>query len=254
MGAWGPGIFSNDTAADVRSEYRELLEDHVPDEEATQRVIASNGVLAPEEEHELWLALAAAQHEVGRLDDEVRRKALDVIDGEQGLDLWAAAGSDALRKRRQALAKLRDQLTGPQPAPKKLRRPWRHETDLVPGVVLSYTASNGKIALLRVLRIDVDRVGAAPILERLDWDGTRIPSSRKQRRLNPRTRATEYLPPRLERYRVARFRKKDPDYRDCGFDVVATLEPRPEDQDVQPTVYNYWGSLRTALEQDLAPE
>ena len=254
MGAWGPGIFSNDTASDVRSEYRELLEDQIPDEEASQRVIASNADLDPDEQHELWLALAAAQHQVGRLDDEVRRKALAVIDGEQGLELWAEAGADALRKRRQALAKLADQLTGPQPGPKKLRRPWRHETDLVPGAVLSYTASNGQMALLRVLRIDLTREGAAPILERLDWDGTRIPAPRRLRRLKPRTRVTDYAPPRLERYRVARFRKKEPDYTDCDFEIVASLEPRPEDKDVQPAIYNYWRSLQTALEQDLAPE
>jgi hypothetical protein len=72
--------------------------------------------------------------------------------------------------------------------------------------------------------------------------------------LKPRTRITGYAPPRLERYRVARFRKKEPDYTDCGFDVVASLEPRPEDPDVQPAIYNYWRSLQTALEQDLAPE
>lgn len=55
----------------------------------------------------------------------------------------------------------------------------------MPGAVLTYTASNGQIALLRVLRIDAGREGAAPILERLDWRGTHIPSVRKLRRLKP---------------------------------------------------------------------
>jgi hypothetical protein len=32
VGTWGPGIFSDDTAADVRGDYRELVEDGVPDD------------------------------------------------------------------------------------------------------------------------------------------------------------------------------------------------------------------------------
>ena len=39
MGTWGVGLFSDDTAADVRSHYRELIEDGVEDAEATQRVV-----------------------------------------------------------------------------------------------------------------------------------------------------------------------------------------------------------------------
>ncbi|WP_127783698.1 DUF4259 domain-containing protein [Rhodococcus sp. X156] len=123
MGAWGTEIFSDDTAADVRGDYRELLEDEVPDEEATRRVVAEYQYLDQDQAHVLWLALAAAQHQVGRLDEEVRRRALDVIDSGEGLQLWEEAGSTELAGRKAALAALREQLTGPQPARKTLRRP-----------------------------------------------------------------------------------------------------------------------------------
>ncbi len=66
MGAWGPGIFSDDTALDIKGDYRELLEDQVPEEEAMRRVIAEYAHLN-DEEHVLWLALAAAQSQLGRL-------------------------------------------------------------------------------------------------------------------------------------------------------------------------------------------
>lgn len=69
MGAWGPAIFSDDTACDIRSDYRELLEDGVDDAEATRRVIAEYQHLGGDESHVLWLALAAAQSALGRLDD-----------------------------------------------------------------------------------------------------------------------------------------------------------------------------------------
>jgi hypothetical protein len=67
MGAWGTAVFSDDTASDIRGDYRALIEDHVPDDEATQRVIDGYGHLDPDQEHLLWLALAAAQSQVGRL-------------------------------------------------------------------------------------------------------------------------------------------------------------------------------------------
>lgn len=76
MGAWGPAIFSDDTACDIRSDYRELLEDGVDDAEATRRVISEYQHLGDDEAHVLWLALAAAQSALGRLDDSVKSEAL----------------------------------------------------------------------------------------------------------------------------------------------------------------------------------
>lgn len=55
MGAWGPAIFSDDTACDIRSDYRELLEDGVDDAEATQRVISEYQHLGDDEAHILLL-------------------------------------------------------------------------------------------------------------------------------------------------------------------------------------------------------
>ena len=123
MGAWGTGIFENDTSADVRGEYREHLENQVADEEATRLVIESFGYLLQEDNAaELWVPLAAAQSQVGRLDDAVRAAALDAIDQGIGLDLWEEAGPDELSERVEALHELRNQLTGPQPARTKLHR------------------------------------------------------------------------------------------------------------------------------------
>src|SRR4051794_22512996 len=187
VGAWGPGVFSDDTTADIRTDYRELLEDQVPDDEATRRVLDEwQHLVGSDEEHLLWLALAAAQWQVGRLDPEIKAKALAGIDEQRGLELWAEAGAKSLAQRKAALDKLRAQLVGPAPARKTLRRPWRHVTALVAGQVVTSRAANGKLALLRVIRVDDHRVGAAPILEWLDWDGDQLPKGRKLRRLGPR--------------------------------------------------------------------
>ena len=255
MGAWGPAIFSDDTAADIRGDYRELLEDQVPDAEATQRVIESYQHLDADEEHILWLALSAAQAQVGRLDDAVRDRALEIIDTERGLELWKEAGPKELAKRKAALAKLRAQLTGPQPERKTIRRPWRHETDLRPGTVLAFTAANGQLALLRVAKVDDQRVGAAPILEWLDWSGRSVPRPWRLRRLSPRLGDLP-LPGRKElrrpqTFRVGRYKKKSPDWPDVGFTQVAQLPARPGDSEAQAWSYLDWSALSKKLERQL---
>ncbi|KAA1399578.1 hypothetical protein [Aeromicrobium ginsengisoli] len=251
MGAWGTAIFSDDTAADIRSEYRELLEDKVPDQEATRRVLSAYEHLDDDEEHLLWLALAAAQSQVGRLDDEVKAKALDVIESGRGLQLWAEAGAPELAKRKAALQKLQAALTGPQPSPKTLKRPWRHITNLGPGDVLAQTASNGQLALFRVVRVDDHRVGVAPIIERLDWTGSSPPNAWRLRRLKVAKleQTSSPSPERPAVYRVAVHRKKDPDWQQCGFVLVANLPARAGDEHVQAWQYCSWGQLQREVER-----
>ncbi|MDO7869562.1 hypothetical protein [Nocardioides jiangxiensis] len=252
MGAWGPAIFSDDTACDIRGDYRELLEDQVPDDEATRRTIEGYAHLGEDEKHVLWLALAAAQSGLGRLDDDVKARALEVIDGGLGLELWEEAGPRELDQRKAVLAKLRAQLTGEQPARKAVRRPWRDITELAAGDVLAFEAA-GTLRLLRVLRIDDHRVGIAPIVGWLDWAGSQVPSERQIRKLKVRTRAHDGLRGRQVRsdtYRVARHRKKDPGWAELGFKVVAHLDPRPEDTRAQAWSYTAWTGFAKILESN----
>ncbi|TCJ30786.1 hypothetical protein [Nocardioides jejuensis] len=252
MGAWGPAIFSDDTACDIRGDYRELLEDQVPDDEATQQTIDAYAHLGEDEKHAFWLVLAAAQSALGRLDDNVKTRALEVIDRGIGLELWEEEGPRELAKRKASLAKLRTQLTGEQPVRKAVRRPWRDVTELAAGDVLAFETA-GTLRLLRVLRIDDHRVGIAPIVGWLDWAGNRVPSERKIRKLKVRMRAHDGLrstQARSDTYRVARHRKKDPDWAGLGFKVVAHLRPRPEDTRAEAWSYTAWTGLARILESD----
>jgi hypothetical protein len=204
VGAWGPAIFSDDLACDVRRDYRDLLEDQVADDEATRRVIESYRDVGGEDEPTFWLVLAATQTRLGRLDAAVKARALEVIDQERGLDVWEEAGVEALARRREAFAKLRLQLVGPQPERKAIRRQWRYVTDLEVGDVLGYRARSGIVCVLRVARVH-----DAPILELLNWAGTRPPDTnevRSLRLLRPNTR-----------FCTQKYRKRDPDWRECGL-------------------------------------
>ena len=210
---WGPAIFSDATACDTWSDYRELLEDGVDDAEATQRVISEYQHLGADEAHILWLALAAAQSALGHLDDSVRSKALRVTDGDVGLELRAEAGARELASPKAALAKLHKTLLGPQKPPAKVRRPWTHVTDLSPGDVLAYPLPDGKPALFRVATLDAQRVGTAPILRRLDWGRASLPSGRKLAQLKPlpETRPMDDKPSvsfRVSRHRCERLSRK----------------------------------------------
>jgi Domain of unknown function (DUF4259) len=92
MGTWGPGIFSNDTACDVRVAYRMALENGLDDQAAQQQVLDEFAdVLDDDTWNEgplVWLALAKTQWQLGRLDNHVKAEALAVID--QGRDLASA--------------------------------------------------------------------------------------------------------------------------------------------------------------------
>jgi hypothetical protein len=116
MGAWGPGIFSNDTAADAREAWRDLLIAGEDPRAASERIVARYG--GDDEDTDFWTGLAAAQHETGHLQDDVRDRALAIIAAGGDLELWENADR---RGRERALERLAQKLRGPQPAPKKLR-------------------------------------------------------------------------------------------------------------------------------------
>jgi hypothetical protein len=246
MGAWGPAVFSDDTACDIRAEYRELLEDQVPDEEATRRVVAAYAGLGDDEEHLLWIALAAAQSRLGRLEDDVRDRALAVIDRGQGLELWEEAGATMLAKRTKVLAALRAQLVGPQPTRKAVRRPYRHVTDLEPGVVLSCPLAAGDLALVVVRTVHESRVNVAPVVSPFGWRGAQVPSDLSRLEI-----LSTHTPVQgdIELLQVARYRKKDPDWSDVG---LAQVGSRPDLRaEVWSSAHTMWRYLPDLLERRL---
>src|SRR5947209_4537342 len=110
MGAWGPAIFSDDTASDLRADYRDLIGDGVPGSSATDRLLVEwRGSLEdPDEAPVFWLALAATQWACGRLEPRVQEEALRVIADGSDLRRWAG-DAKLIKKRQAALSKLAGQ-------------------------------------------------------------------------------------------------------------------------------------------------
>jgi hypothetical protein len=174
MGTWGTGLFADDTACGVRDEYRDLLMDGLDGPAATDRLLErwKESVEDPDEGPVFWLALAATQHKLGRLEARVFERAMAAIDGGLGLERWREAG--ALRQRERVLAKTREQLLGPQRAPATLRR-FRDTCQWEAGELIAYRLATGRHVAFRVLGHETHARGVAPVVELLDWIGADMP-------------------------------------------------------------------------------
>jgi hypothetical protein len=121
MGSWGVGVFSDDLALDIRGEWRDALLRREDPVAASRRIAERFGIGGDPDEVTSWVALAAAQHETGHLQPDVRDQALHLIDAGTGLELWEESG--LLDARRAVLERLAAKLRGPQSKPKRLRGP-----------------------------------------------------------------------------------------------------------------------------------
>lgn len=252
MTASDSAIFGDDLAWDVREGYRRLLQERVPDQEATRRTIAAWSDLGPDEMPAFWLALAAAQFRLGRLDPEVRDRALAVIDSGEDRGSWQRQGPEAVAARASVLASLREQLTGPQGPRRAVRRPYRYVTDLKPGDVMVWRASTGVVVPLRVMQVSDEREMSAPFLEQLAWDTPDLPApdvlAGLPRAARPARTEDGYQPEPV--YMPFKARRRDPDWADLGFTVCGSIPPRPgDDGDLEPgTAFLQWAGLPLLLE------
>lgn len=167
MGAWGPGIFSDDVACDVRDTYKELLEDQLTDADATARTLErfSEELDDVDDGPVLWIALALTQSRLGRLTTDIRDAALAALDGDAVVQPWRDVPKQ-LVKRNDALAQARAVLEGPQPERRRIPKPRRRDSTLLPGDVVGCPSSTGWL-LGRVVRLDDGRSGTRPVVVRM---------------------------------------------------------------------------------------
>jgi hypothetical protein len=250
MGAWGPGLWSDDTASDVRATYREALEDGLSDDDAAEKVLAEFSAELQDQDSSpvVWLALAVSQHNLGRLTGDVRDRALDAIRSGADARRWQDAAPPIQANRAAVLARVADQLAGPQPARKPVRRPARHVTTLKPGDVLAFQASSGRFHLLAVRAVVENRYGAFPFVRLLDFHQDHIRPARKLARIReqPAGRGQDRDRPAEPWWSVASVvvHKRGRDFADHGFQVIGQVLAPPEtEQDrlkTSPASYSGW--------------
>lgn len=204
MGTWGTGIFSDDTACDVRESFRDLIADGLTPEQATKKIKADFIVARKSDvfgqNRIVWLALAATQWKLGRLLDRVKSEALRIIDSGEDLEAWREESSARQRKRAAVLQRLREQLLSPQPKPRQIRLPYASRTDWEPGHLVAYRLLSGRWVCLRVLLIQEGKRDRHPIVELLDWVGDSPPTDPESISCIPKMHTGFYLSRSLFHY------------------------------------------------------
>lgn len=125
MGAWSTSITGNDTAQDLLSEYTAAFFKYDV-EEAVQRIDGYvRAHICDEADEEEWCdyfySLADFMWKKGILTEDIRRRAIGMIDSGFGLELWAEEGAKTLAARQKALAAFREKLLSPMPPKKKIK-------------------------------------------------------------------------------------------------------------------------------------
>ena len=136
MGAWGCSIFGDDLAADVKDDYKELMSFLEDDAKVKETLLQRHqeSLSMDDERVVFWYAFALCQWKDGRLEADVKEKAIYYIDHPEedgNLQIWKRAAEEAqdarekrvclkfYEKRREVLQKLKEQLNSPMPALKK---------------------------------------------------------------------------------------------------------------------------------------
>lgn len=176
MGTWGTGLFSDDITADLRGDFRDLIGDGLSAEEATAKLVEE---YRPESdpidlEPPFWLALASVQWSLGRLIPLVHAKALELLDSGADLRRWEDDPKQQ-KKRAAVLEKLRETLTSPQPAPKKIPKRILEENDWPVGAVYRYRLPSGKYCLFLVCGHTHNKGNRYPNIAVLDWYSEQTP-------------------------------------------------------------------------------
>lgn len=113
MGTWGVKLYDDDVALDVKEEYLKLLKKRKNNKEATAELISNWDTDNIDDCSVFWIALADTQWNNGSLLEEVKKKAIEIIDNEIDLEKWAYE-SELYIQRKEELNKLKERLNDNQ--------------------------------------------------------------------------------------------------------------------------------------------
>jgi len=197
MGAWGTGLYQDDTTCDIKDTYVNLLKVGYTNIDATNYLIEHNtDTLSDEEEAPLfWFALADTQHKYGRLLPEVKDEALKYIDLGTDLERWKDTKKQYY-KRKDVLDKLKEKLNSPQPKERKVTKLKMNRAIFKVGDIILCKLNDkslidsqlyNKYSLIKVIGIARWNIGSLPrdkyyheheIIGVFDWDGDNVPDEK----------------------------------------------------------------------------
>ena len=147
MGAWGTGISSNDTYADIYEQFIDLYNEGHSAPEITIKLIAENQetINIPEDANNFWFAIANGQWECKALDKEVLLKVEQIILTGEDLKVWKEldASPNDLKAREKVLIKFLSKLQSEKDKPKKRTKKKFYNSIFKKGDCLVYKMDNG---------------------------------------------------------------------------------------------------------------
>lgn len=124
MASWGPKLYQDDVAEDVRDYYEDQLKRGKTNEEVTKELIRDNEdiILDEDDAPVFWFALADTQWNLGRLLPFVKEKALEYLKSGSNLKRWEseAINQKEYKDREKVLQELEQKLMSPMTPPKKI--------------------------------------------------------------------------------------------------------------------------------------
>jgi len=259
MGVWGTAIFSDDNAADIREEYRTLVGDGISGPAASDRLIREwqpSLNRDPDLAAVFWLALALTQWKCGRLEERVKREAIQVIDSGTALRSWKSSRQE--KQRAKILDATRRLLHDPQPPARKIAKAFRSSCDWEPGELVAYQLLSGSYVVFQVTDLHTDKGGTAPVCEIYDWQGKALPSPedvatcamRPQIPLGERIAGKSNRPPQYRMMILQASKREFPRPRVFPLHQKLSIQhpPKPKGT-VNPTLVCLWRTLDETLKK-----
>jgi hypothetical protein len=232
MGVWGPGVFADDLACEVREQYRALLGDGYEGAAATDALVETFQEVLHHDEYSaavFWLGLAVVQWRSGRLEDRIKVRALEAIEGGAALRPFQEEPA-LLRARRKELSKVVALLNSPQRNPSRVRKRFQNSCDWEPGDLIAFRLRSGRNVIFRVIGHWTDTGGTSPVVEVLDWCGLDIPEAAALQNLEIRSIGNDvphgleqWIAPRRSQFMIGEVsRRRIPDDRISRLRVKLT--------------------------------
>lgn len=122
MSTWGPKLYQDDIAEEIRTYYIDQLHRGKTGEEVTKELILQRKEVISDVDDApvFWLALADTQWDLGRLEKHVKEKALYYIRDGSDLRRWKIENPECYSKRAEILFHLEQKLLSQQPEAKKI--------------------------------------------------------------------------------------------------------------------------------------
>lgn len=140
MGAWGPRLYQDDIAEEVRDYYKDQLHRGETGKEIMQELIAQNEYTISDSDDApiFWFALADTQWNLGRLEDFVKEQALYHIRHGYDIRRWEMENPKGAKERAKVLSELEHKLLSPQPVEKKISQYKLYHCEWERGDVFAY--------------------------------------------------------------------------------------------------------------------